>query len=470
MPEHALYNEPLRPRFHFTSRYWDDYRLNPGWHEEGWINDVNGLMQLDGEYHLFAQRWWSCWLHAVSTDLVHWQELPPAFGKEDHLGGTQSGGGVVDYANTSGLATGETPVMVAFWSSTDNESQCISYSNDRGRTWTKYAGNPVLSHACRDPQVFWHEPTKQWIMVLYGPEQGKERYYTLFSSPNLLEWEKLHSIPDMHECPDMFELPVDGNESDRKWVVVNGDADYLVGTFDGKTFTPETKKLTGDHAPNYYATMTWGDFPEQPWRRVQIAWMRYFNMDLDMPFSQQLSFPCDLTLRRTDDGIRLCQCPVPEIRELYADQYAYHMESAKGDLAFGSVTDGALDIEASINLERTTCRRFRFAVNGYPLTFQLSDKYVNILGRRIDWKPSGDRLQLRILADTISIEVFIDGGQWASSNIVLPVEAGCPLRLQVDDGALCVESLEVRTLRSMWEGVQLYQKKDGHQPVVMAEV
>jgi sucrose-6-phosphate hydrolase SacC (GH32 family) len=164
-----LYKESLRPQFHFTARYWDDYRLHPPNHEEGWLNDLNGLVHFDGEYHLFAQRWWSAWLHATSDDLIHWKEFRPAFGKGGKFGGTQSGGGVIDTHNTSGLGDGKTPPMIAFWSSTDNFNQCISYSLDRGVTWSKYDKNPVLAHGFRDPKVFWHEPTSKWIMILYGP-------------------------------------------------------------------------------------------------------------------------------------------------------------------------------------------------------------------------------------------------------------------------------------------------------------
>ncbi|MDB6071726.1 MAG: sacC [Verrucomicrobiales bacterium] len=170
--QEPLYKESLRPQFHFTARYWDDYRLNPQNHQEGWLNDMNGLVQFDGTYHFFAQRWWSAWLHATSTDLIHWKEWRPAFGKGGEFGGTQSGGGVVDVNNTSGLGDGITPPMLAFWSSTDNFNQCMSYSLDRGLTWSKYEKNPVLAHASRDPKVFWHAPTSQWIMIMYGPPDG----------------------------------------------------------------------------------------------------------------------------------------------------------------------------------------------------------------------------------------------------------------------------------------------------------
>jgi len=146
-PAEALYHESLRPQFHFTARYWDDYHIEPGNDgHEGWINDVNGPIYFDGEYHVFGQRWWHCWLHAISKDLVHWEELRPAFGKDEKFGGTQSGTCVIDYQDVSGLATGATPVMIAFWAAVDNKRQCISYSNDHGRTWTKYAKNPVLEH------------------------------------------------------------------------------------------------------------------------------------------------------------------------------------------------------------------------------------------------------------------------------------------------------------------------------------
>ena len=181
----------LRPQFHFTARQWTYHKLNPGMREEGWLNDPNGLIHFDGEYHLFAQRWNKCWIHAVSHDLVHWTELQPAFWEDDRFGsGVQSGGAVLDQANSSGLApAGSPPPLVAFWAGNDNRSQCISYSLDRGRTWTKYARNPVLVHPERDPKVFWHQPTHRWVMVLYGSGS-----YFLFTSKNLLDWTDLEGI------------------------------------------------------------------------------------------------------------------------------------------------------------------------------------------------------------------------------------------------------------------------------------
>ncbi len=221
------YDELLRPQFHFTARKWTNQDLNPVEHQEGWINDLNGLIYYDGEYHLFAQRWATCWLHAVSKDLVHWTELEPAFW-EEHLGvGVQSGTCVVDYANTSGLATDpKHPAMVAFWSRFDNHSQCLCYSLDHGRSWTRYPGNPFMEHPERDPKVFWYAPGKHWVMIMYG-----EGSYHILNSPDLLHWTDMHHpIANSFECPDFFELPIDGNKHNKKkWVLIQEETAITPG-------------------------------------------------------------------------------------------------------------------------------------------------------------------------------------------------------------------------------------------------
>ncbi len=163
----------------------------------------------------------------MGKDLVHWEELKPAFGQDEKFGGTQSGTCVIDYRNVSGLATGNTPVMIAFWSAEDNRRQCISYSNDHGRSWTKYAKNPVLEHPYRDPKFFGDEASRKWIMVLCGPPHF---HYYILTSSNLLQWKEQSRIPAMFECPDMFPLRLDGDAAQTKWVVVNGDGKYWWAT------------------------------------------------------------------------------------------------------------------------------------------------------------------------------------------------------------------------------------------------
>ncbi|RSM74094.1 glycosyl hydrolase family 32 [Actinoplanes sp. ATCC 53533] len=244
--------EPHRPQFHFTP-------------ERNWMNDPNGLVYHEGEYHLFFQynpdsdQWGNMsWGHAVSTDLVHWQELPLAISHDD-AEMVFSGSAVVDHGNTTGFGTADEPAMVAVYTRAPkaggSQAQSLAYSTDRGRTWTKYAGNPVLdigSGEFRDPKVQWHAPTKRWLMAVVLSTEHKVRFY---SSKDLKSWTHLSdfgpagAVGGVWECPDLFELPVDGETGERKWVLVvslnpggiqGGSAtQYFVGDFDGTTFTPD---------------------------------------------------------------------------------------------------------------------------------------------------------------------------------------------------------------------------------------
>ncbi|MBM4032594.1 MAG: hypothetical protein FJ291_12520 [Planctomycetes bacterium] len=438
----TLYHERLRPQFHFTARQWTRHRLNPGPHEEGWINDVNGLFYLDGEYHLFAQRWWSCWLHAISKDLIHWEEVQPAFGKGGKFGGTQSGSAVVDANNTSGLATSkDTPAIVAFWSSTDNLNQCISYSNDRGRTWTKWDKNPVLAHPERDPRVFWYEAGKKWVMILSGPGNT----YVLFDSTNLTSWRKLSTLKGFFECPDMFPLPVDGDRSRTKWVVIGGDGSYTVGDFDGMTFKPdaEPRRTSG---PHFYATQTWNHIPEKDGRRIQIAWMRGGKYP-NMPFNQQHTFPCELTLRTVGGTARLFRKPIAEIATLHKSKAEEKTRTlAAGEELKLAAKGDLFHILAELEMEAGAEAAFR--IRGETLAFT-SDK-LSIQGFTAPMAPDPKRLRLELLVDRTSIEAFGNDGEASLSACFLPSDA--PLALKCTRGTLKVVSLTIHELASIWRG------------------
>ena len=209
-----LYRERLRPQFHFSSR-------------RGWLNDPNGLVYHKGEYHLFYQHnpygwaWGNMhWGHAVSTDLVHWQELPIAIYPHRFGDWAFSGSAVVDRQNTAGFKKGDEDVLVAAYTST-GRGECIVYSHDRGRTFTEYDGNPVVKHSGRDPKILWHAPGKHWVMAVYD-EADDKRGIAFYTSPDLKKWEQQSKIDGYFECPDIFELPVDGDRSRRKWVLVRG--------------------------------------------------------------------------------------------------------------------------------------------------------------------------------------------------------------------------------------------------------
>ncbi len=245
-PAASLYKEPFRPQYHFTT-------------EKNWINDPNGLVYFDGEYHLFYQHnpfgnTWGhmTWGHAVSTDLVSWKHLPLAIREENGIM-IFSGTVVVDEKNSSGFAgkSGKVPMVAIYTGHQEglNQSQHIAYSLDKGRTWTKYAKNPVLDLGkkdFRDPKVFWYEPEKKWVMVVALPLEKKIQFYR---SPNLLDWTYMSDFgpagdtTGIWECPDLFQVPVNNNRKESKWVLMHSPAPYMqyfVGEFDGTRFKNET--------------------------------------------------------------------------------------------------------------------------------------------------------------------------------------------------------------------------------------
>jgi fructan beta-fructosidase len=436
-----LYQEKYRPQFHFTARQWTVHTLNPGQQEEGWLNDVNGLIHLNGEYHLFAQRWAKCWIHAVSKDLIHWTEVQPAFWDDHRFGtGVQSGGAVYDRDNTSGLSHDKKhPPLIAFWSGFDNRSQCLSYSLDQGRTWTKYANNPYMIQPERDPKVLWYEPTKQWIMVL-----SCQGHYDFFTSPNLLTWTKLStSIPDSYECPDFFPLPVNGDLNHMKWVLIRGNGKYSVGDFDGTAFLPETDQLLCDHGPNFYATMSWGDIEGAPGRRVQIAWMRDGKYP-DMPFNQQMSFPCDMTLHTTAQGLRIYRKPVTEIGMLHGKPHEWNSSALSAGVVLPLDVPGDLfHIVAQVDIPA-----------GVTLTFHIRGATITLTNRTVacSSQPASvaeDVKTVEILVDRTSVETFVNEGEVSLSACFLPTDDH--LAVECTHGSAILRSLRVFPLQSIWK-------------------
>jgi sucrose-6-phosphate hydrolase SacC (GH32 family) len=436
-----LYRETHRPQYHFTARQWTMDRLNPGMRQEGWLNDLNGLIYYEGEYHLFAQRWNKCWIHAVSTNLVHWTELEPAFWEEKLDSGVQSGSCVIDYANTSGLGNDtNNPPMVAFWSRNDNKSQCMSYSLDRGRSWRHYSNNPVLEHPERDPKVFWHSPGARWVMLLYGAQDGERRYH-IFTSTNLLSWtDEKRPVGNSYECPDFFELALDGDRTRMKWILVRGDGKYSVGSFNGSEFKEETAQFESDSGPNFYATQTWENAPEG--RRIQAAWMRG-GLYPDMPFNQQITFPRELSLRTTRAGPRLFRQPVRELATLHDTEDTWTNRSLNAGQRLPLAPAGDLfRIRAEVIIDDAAT--LTLSVRG--TTVVLKQKTVTGGTKPI---PLLDALtKFEVLVDRTSVETFVNDGEVSISKCFLPTESG--LYIKAADGRVLIRSLSLIRLKSMW--------------------
>jgi sucrose-6-phosphate hydrolase SacC (GH32 family) len=440
-----LFSERYRPQFHYTTA-------------KGWINDPIGLVFYEGEYHIFNDHNpFSCrfpggktngeqshWSHAVSTDLVHWKHLPIAV-YPDNNGACWSGSGVVDWKNTTGFQMGKEPPLVLVYTSAGKSfGQSLVYSNDRGRTWKKYEGNPVLKQIAgdnRDPQVFWHEPTKKWVMVLYV-RRGSAHF---FISDDLKKWTAASEValPGFHECPDLFELPVDGDAKNAKWVLYDARFHYWIGSFDGKTFTPTAGPLRGDYGRNFYTAQSWHNTKN---RRIQIGWMGGGKYP-GMPFNQQMSFPCELTLRTVNNGVRLFRNPVREIEMLYDEKFTLTDKTLKpGDNPLSDISGDLFDIEMEI--EPGEASEFGIRLHDTPITY--AGGKVSCLNCTADASPIGGLLKLRILVDRTSLEVFANDGAVTMTCCFLPKEKNTKLDLYARDGNIHIRSLRLSKLKSSW--------------------
>ncbi len=438
-----LYREKHRPQFHFSTR-------------RGWINDPNGLVFYQGEYHLYYQHnpygwdWGNMhWAHAVSTDLVQWRELPVAIYPKQFGDWAFSGSAVVDWKNTSGFKNGENDVLVAAYTST-GRGECIVYSNDRGRTWTEYDGNPVVKHQGRDPRLFWHEPTRRWVMAVYTEpkEDGKTRQTIAFhSSPDLKQWE-YHSREDgYYECPDMFELPVDGDASNRKWVLTAANDDYAIGAFDGRKFTKESGKHRGNHGNCFYAAQTYSDIPAADGRRIQIGWARVSHPA--MPFNQMMAFPCELTLRTTPDGVRLCALPAKEIEKLHGKRHSVPGQPLPpGENPLAAVTGDLFHIRAEFALGDAI--EVGFNLRGVPVSYDVKKQELICKDKTAPLKLLDGRLRLQVLVDRTSIEIYASDGLVYMPMGVIPKDEDKSLGVFAKGSAATIRSLEVFELRSAW--------------------
>ncbi len=435
-----LYREKLRPQFHFSSR-------------RGWLNDPNGLVYFQGEYHLYYQHnpyGWSWgnmhWAHAVSPDLVHWKELPIALYPPTFSDMAFSGSAVVDAQNTSGWKSGAEDVLVAAYTST-GRGECMVYSHDRGRTFQEFSGNPVVKHNGRDPKIFWHEPTKKWVMCLYD-EADKQQHITFHTSPDLKAWEYQSRVTGFFECPDMFELSVDGNAKNKKWVLTAASSEYMIGQFDGKTFTPETPKLTGHRGHGFYAAQTYSDIPASDGRRIQIGWGQMPTPG--MPFNQMMCFPCELTLRTTPDGVRLCFQPVKEIEKLHAKPHTLKAQSLKpGENPLSIINGELFDLRAEF--EPGDAAEVGFYVRGTFVSYDAKNEELICKDRRVALKPAGGKVRVQILADRTSLEIFGNDGVVYMPMPVISKEQDKSLAVFAKGGTARITALDVFELRSAWE-------------------
>ena len=504
-----------RPSYHFTPLY-------------GWMNDPNGMVYKDGEYHLYFQynpygsKWGNMhWGHAVSRDLIHWEHLDPAIAR-DPVGHIFSGSSVVDKKNTAGF--GKDAIIAIYTNNSVNhdEVQCIAYSNDNGRTFTKYEGNPVLTpfdglKDFRDPKVFWYEKDKCWFMIVSADKETR-----FYKSKNLKKWDYVSAFgkglgqqPCQYECPDFFQLPVNGDEKNKKWVMTmninpgcwfGGSAtEYFVGDFDGKNFTcPDANDVKWlDWGKDHYATVTFSNTGN---RVLAITWMSNWQYANLTPFKQNRGangLPRELKLYEKNGKYYISEDVAPEALALRKSTKELGSQTVEGEKAFAGATsgmEGAFEIEADVTadangiagielynnkrertliyidmkegkvvMDRTESGLTDFGKQSVPHDIELAwDKQRAAEGKqpaRIEnsinykndfalatWAPlslcqEGKKtFHLDIFADKSSIELFVDGGRIAMTNLMFPVAPYENVRLYSQDGKAEFQNMKIHTL------------------------
>jgi fructan beta-fructosidase len=485
------YDQPWRPQYHFTP-------------PQNFMNDPNGTVFYEGEYHLFYQynpegNVWGhmSWGHAVSTDMVRWQNLPVALHEDPGQYMVYSGSAVVDWNNTSGLCKNPDPqdhsCLVAIYTAAykDRQKQHIAFSNDRGRTWTNYSGNPVADVDApdfRDPNVFWYAPQHKWVMVTVLAD---ERTLVIFDSPDLKHWNKRSAfgpagdVAGQWECPDLIELPIEGT-GEKKWVLIinrNPGAPaggtgvrYLIGKFDGANFTsevPDTPALWADWGKDFYATNTWNDAPSAD-ERVWIGWFsnwQYANVEPTVLWRGAQSIPRTMNLRRYGDGLRLVQRPIRELESLRREKFRIvnaSVAEANQKIRDTRTKGEVYELEAEIT-----------AGQGEDIGFRLrkskdAETLVGFGGRRgevyVDRIRSGEvafskdfpgrhsatiegnrSIKLRVFVDRSSVEVFANDGERVLSDRIYPPPGSDGIELYSQGAGGRIVSLTIWELNSTWK-------------------
>ena len=490
------YDQALRPQFHFTSRMC-------------WLNDPNGMVYYDGEWHMYFQHVAiknntgpKSWGNAKSTDLMHWKQFPHAINPYPNIHGKEgdhtiwSGSAVVDVLNGLGKQKGDAKTLFALFTATNPDGffQGGAYSTDRGRTWIKVnGGKPVIPHQVgfskgqRDPRVFYYAPGKYYVTIMMIG--GKDRAVRLWKSTDLLNWEIIGDIPNKAaECIDMFHVAVDGDPNKRLWVIADAATRYEVGEFDGTTWKglgaedKDGQRLRFDYGDAWYAAQAFNQAPKG--RVVHVGWLRSKQagyrpfLEANMPFTQQMSIPIEITLRTTPDGIRMFRNPVKEIEELYSESTKLNNVTAKeANARLATLKPELIDMTLAFAPKGNATLNVRGMAIHYDAAkqeFQFTNK-ARVEGERAAWRKKGSYrdtglraipapaidgiVMLRVLVDRASMELFVNDGQAAASFVVVPRASNRSIRIEGNDD-LRIASLVVNELKSIWPATRKTQTKN----------
>ncbi len=474
------FSEPLRPLYHFSV-------------PKGWLNDPNGMVYYDGEYHLFYQYYphdtvWGPmhWGHAVSTDMVNWTHLPIALYPDD-LGYIFSGGAVIDWHNTAGFGA---EALVVFYTyhdpKTENQSQALAYSLDNGRSWTKYEGNPVIPTPrnlknFRDPKVLWYEDENgggHWVMIVAAGDA-----VSFYTSHDLINWQissqfgfDQGATTGVWETPDMFKLAVQ-NSQETRWILTVGLGEgapaggsgmqYFVGTFDGAAFlneNPKEKVLWADYGADFYAAQSWSDTKDT--RQLWLAWMNDWRYALKIPTTTwrgSMTLPREARLTQHAAGIRMVQSPIKELEQLRLEGNSWQDVTILANSEFVPDVSGRL-LEIVANLEvNVDASEFGVRVYSNPEEFTTvgiqPDEQIIYVDRthagistfhesfceahRVEHVDFGKKVQLHLFVDSSSIELFVDDGVITFSERIFPNSSDFHLRFFAVGADIAIKDLDI---------------------------
>jgi fructan beta-fructosidase len=488
------YDQPYRPKFHFTSL-------------KNWINDPNGMVYYDGEYHLFFQHnplgmgWGNMtWGHAISTDMVHWTQQPHKilpFGNGYPFSGT----GLVDHNNSLGKQVGDTKTLVFMYSyalddrprfgvlpppKETNYHQAIAYSTDKGRTLRLLNdGGPAIPNQGRevdpkgterDPKIFWHEPSRKWVAILWLGEAsgGKVRF---FNSDDLQHWIPVSDITRKwaHECFDLVELNVLDEAGkplgEKKWLIYDGSLDYEVGSFDGKEFKAE-QPVKNDKLGDWNAAQTFNNSPDG--RTVIIGWLVKGNFyRKKMPFTEQLSFPATLELRKVGTEYQLYRWPIKEIESLRSKSWSLpkDISATEANAKLAAITPECFDL--SVEFQPEGDKDVVLSLRGSVLTYSPAKKCIHFIGSESAANKAASvgksaeeikklgiseyvmpnalrngSVKLRILVDRGSFEIFLNDGETVLTHSVISELDNKSISIT---GDAVIKSAEIHELKSSWD-------------------
>lgn len=446
--------------------YWEDYRgqfhFSP---KSEWMNDINALMYHNGTYHMIYQ-WGESKRHggyATSSDLLHWTDrgvalipqesfLPPEASRNVSGAQVYSGSGVVVSGKTAERITGSPQeAMVVIYTGT-KLGTCLAWSNDNGRSWHDYTANPVANPTKgadpRDPCVFWHKPTKKWIMAIY--EHGT----TFYGSSDLIDWTKLSNLRFGYECPDVYELPLDGDKSKMKWILQDANGSYLVGHFDGKAFTPEQDRLIMDVGPDFYAAQTFFPLNMPTEKLIQLAWNDHWNGGIgEKPWKRNATFPVELGLVTYDGKMRLTRTPIPAIKHLYEDTKRWCNETVQCSCQHQNILEGVaskqFDLTAEFDLNQTTAREIELKIANRAINYNIERQ--ELMGKTLRLE-ANKRLTIRLLVDWSQLEVFAAGGVFSYSQQFAFTPGNSSLKLYTNGGEARLVSLVMHEVARTWPG------------------